>query len=127
MCDVISEKQIALKPYLVDGQLYHRNSSLFNVLDAEKFANITKVKLKTLLFKPCFSEEERSCIKELRRKYQCRRTSKKHREIEKVAELATEIEIECLKLEKLKLEEEQKVLIGQITELKVLLLSDRYM
>lgn len=72
--DAIREKTIALEPYLVDGQLYCWNSSVSNALDGEKVANITKVKLKNLLIKPFFSEEERSCIKELRRKYQCRRT-----------------------------------------------------
>ena len=119
MCEVISEKIIAHKPYITGGQVYW-NSSLSSVLDNEKVGNITKIKLKNLLIKPCFSEEERSCIKELRRKYQCRRTSKKHRDIEKVAEMATEIEIECLRLEKQKLEEESKVLIRQITELQAL-------
>lgn len=118
--DAIREKTIALEPYLVDGQLYCWNSSVSNALDGEKVANITKVKLKNLLIKPFFSEEERSCIKELRRKYQCRRTSKKHRDIEKVEEMATELEIECLRLEKQKLEEERKVFIRQITELQAL-------
>ena len=66
------------------------------MLDGKKVSLLNKSQLKKLLDKQCFTEEEKSYIKEQRRKFKCRQTSLEHREAEKVLEIATIIEIEGL-------------------------------
>ena len=120
MCDLIRQKDSSLRQFFVDGNQYcSQNTNLSSLLDGEKVSNITKSKLKKLLTKPCFSEEDKSYIKELRRKYRCRQTSKKHRDSEKVLEISLEIEIDCLKWEKEALKEEKECLKTEIKDLKM--------
>ena len=84
------------------------------MLDGNKVSSLDKSQLKHLLEKQCFSEEEKSYIKELRRKYQCRQTSLKHREAEKVQEIATVIEIEGLEIVRNSLLSEKNYLVKDI-------------
>ncbi|KAI6655118.1 hypothetical protein LOD99_2407 [Oopsacas minuta] len=122
MCDIIRDKENSLRPFFLDGQKdFQQNTNLSNVLDGKKVSNLNKAKLKNLLRKPCFSKEDKSFIKELRRKYQCRQTSQEQRDAEKVLEMAIQIEIECLKWEKDSLEEEKECIKRQIRDLRALL------
>ena len=95
-----------LKPQFQDDPL--------SFIDDEKLSKLTNEFVNQLLRRPCFSEPQRSYIREKRRKYLSSRAAKRHRDGEKEKLADMEKEIDEMKTEKEKLKMEVEELLNEI-------------